>query len=100
MEATDNNQGEIMETAASKIATEIRRMSSAIESSLTARRQHPTYGITKSAMRRSVAQMEGMLYAHYLMTGGTSVYIGTAVVDHATRLGVNLLSLSERINNA
>jgi hypothetical protein len=52
-----------------RLAREIRNTAAEIGNGLTMRRDHPSYGYTKAALRERLAQLQGMITGHLIAAG-------------------------------
>jgi hypothetical protein len=72
-----------------------------LESDLTVRNNHPSYGVTKAGMLAKFHQLEGLIYAYRLvLTGENSAHFQLQVNDTARPIGVDLWDLQNRIKKA
>jgi len=84
-----------------RLGTEVRNRINSVKNGLANRKAHPSYGYSKAMLRRELAQLEGLLYAHYLATSGTSVHLEGAAHMHGVEMfGVDTRALGSQIGRA
>jgi hypothetical protein len=92
-------------SATERLEREIGNAHTSINSALASRRDHPSYGYTKTELRASLHRLEGMITAWLYVTGrwdhaGSVVFYDHTAATVRDALGIDLAELHARVKGA
>lgn len=84
-----------------RLESEIRSAHASVNSAITNRRNHPSFGYTKTMIREEFSRLHGLVEAHFIVSGGwqgSASPIRGAIREHGeSEFGFDLYRLSEKV---
>jgi len=85
-----------------RLEREIRDARGTVVNGMQMRREHPSYGYTKTMIREELTRLTALIEAHALVTGAIA-YIAKPVLpdirEHGRTLGVDLSDLEKKVRD-